>query len=269
MPGESAGKGRVLRLPEVRKLIGLGRTSIYERMKQSSEYYDPTFPEPIKVGERAVGWYEKDVLRWVAARPKRAAKSSAKSRKSETVASAQRVQSTRPAKPAEDAARPDSELFLDVQTVLAEIARSGKVVSLNEFNERVRARTGGSAHLADELLDDIDLAAYRTLKLFPTVVVQERKSPLKRVHRLASTVGIELSRDQVKDQRARLFLAQLGPADPKPIDFHWIDLAREAPVLRPVYERAAAKQRPRKTRQEMEAAAAMVARYNALIVKGD
>lgn len=53
---------RFLRLPDVRAKTGLGRSTIYLRIEQG------TFPRPIKLGERAVGWIQAEVDAWVAQR---------------------------------------------------------------------------------------------------------------------------------------------------------------------------------------------------------
>ncbi|MBB1630266.1 AlpA family transcriptional regulator [Cupriavidus sp. UME77] len=49
---------RIIRLPEVSQLVGLGKTAIYERIKEH------TFPAPIKLG-RASGWVAEEVQKWV------------------------------------------------------------------------------------------------------------------------------------------------------------------------------------------------------------
>ena len=48
----------ILRLPEVKSLTGLSRSTIYLRIKKG------TFPPPISLGARAVGWpsYEVNIL---------------------------------------------------------------------------------------------------------------------------------------------------------------------------------------------------------------
>lgn len=56
---------RILRLNAVIELVGLRRAALY-RMKRAG-----TFPEPIKLGVRAVGWVEEDVLAWIARRANR------------------------------------------------------------------------------------------------------------------------------------------------------------------------------------------------------
>lgn len=52
----------MLRLRQVTNMIGLGKTTIYARIKEG------TFPAPISLGGRAVAWIESEVVAWVAAR---------------------------------------------------------------------------------------------------------------------------------------------------------------------------------------------------------
>ncbi len=53
---------RILRLPEVIGRVGLRRASIYLHISKGS------FPKPISLGARAVGWLESDIDGWIAAR---------------------------------------------------------------------------------------------------------------------------------------------------------------------------------------------------------
>ncbi|CDU07381.1 MULTISPECIES: helix-turn-helix transcriptional regulator [Vibrio] len=50
---------RIIRLPEVKEMTGLSRSTIYLRMSKGN------FPQSISLGERAVGWLENDVERWL------------------------------------------------------------------------------------------------------------------------------------------------------------------------------------------------------------
>ena len=50
---------RLLRLPEVQRLTGLGRSVIYQQMR------DGLFPRSIKVGPRAASWSEAAVQAWI------------------------------------------------------------------------------------------------------------------------------------------------------------------------------------------------------------
>lgn len=56
---------KVMRMPELTGYVGLSRASIYAMMARD----DGSFPRPIKLGERAVGWRSADIDAWLAARP--------------------------------------------------------------------------------------------------------------------------------------------------------------------------------------------------------
>lgn len=52
----------LLRLPAVKARIGLGRSSIYNRIAEG------TFPAPVSLGARAVAWPEHLISEWIAER---------------------------------------------------------------------------------------------------------------------------------------------------------------------------------------------------------
>lgn len=52
----------ILRLPVVKGRTGLSRSTIYLRIAEGS------FPKPINLGSRAVGWLESEVDAWLASR---------------------------------------------------------------------------------------------------------------------------------------------------------------------------------------------------------
>lgn len=52
----------ILRRKQVEKRTGLSRSTIYLRIQEG------TFPKPINLGERAVGWLENEIEAWLAAR---------------------------------------------------------------------------------------------------------------------------------------------------------------------------------------------------------
>lgn len=54
----TAPQRRLIRMSEVMKMTGIGKTAIYGRIKEH------TFPEPVKLG-RASTWVESDVQKWV------------------------------------------------------------------------------------------------------------------------------------------------------------------------------------------------------------
>ena len=51
-----------LRLPEVKAVTGLSKTTIYERIREAD------FPSPVPIGKRAVGWIESEIKQWAANR---------------------------------------------------------------------------------------------------------------------------------------------------------------------------------------------------------
>jgi prophage regulatory protein len=50
---------RLIRLSAVKEITGRSRSTIYA---------DPSFPRPVKIGERAVAWVEDEIREWVDAR---------------------------------------------------------------------------------------------------------------------------------------------------------------------------------------------------------
>ena len=49
----------ILRLPTVKARTGLSRSTIYLRVSEG------TFPKPISLGGRAVGWVEAEITEWL------------------------------------------------------------------------------------------------------------------------------------------------------------------------------------------------------------
>lgn len=47
-----------MRLPEVKTVTGLGKTSIYELIR------DKSFPAPVRLGPRAVAWVRSEIRQW-------------------------------------------------------------------------------------------------------------------------------------------------------------------------------------------------------------
>ena len=50
------------RLPEVKDLTGLSRSTIYNRMREG------TFPKSITLGPNTVGWLHEDIQKWISDR---------------------------------------------------------------------------------------------------------------------------------------------------------------------------------------------------------
>lgn len=59
----------ILRLPAVKACTGLSRSTIYLRVSGG------TFPKPINLGGRAVGWIESEIQQWLQQRVEASRKS--------------------------------------------------------------------------------------------------------------------------------------------------------------------------------------------------
>ena len=60
----------ILRRKQVEARTGLSRSTIYAKMRRNPQRpsdYDPTFPKPVSVGAKAVGWIEAEIDAWLIA----------------------------------------------------------------------------------------------------------------------------------------------------------------------------------------------------------
>ncbi|WP_081062707.1 helix-turn-helix transcriptional regulator [Burkholderia cepacia] len=64
-PPLSLAANRVVRLRPLTERIGLSKSEIYRQIQAG------TFPRPISLGVRAVGWLERDIEAWLTARANR------------------------------------------------------------------------------------------------------------------------------------------------------------------------------------------------------
>ncbi len=52
-------KTKLLRLPEVLEIVGLGKTNLYGKLKRGE------FPAPLRLGKRAIAWKQSDIQEWI------------------------------------------------------------------------------------------------------------------------------------------------------------------------------------------------------------
>ena len=70
----------ILRRKQVEARTGLSRSSIYAKLRHNPKRpgdYDPTFPKPVSVGAKAVGWIEAELDEWLASQVEKSRKASA------------------------------------------------------------------------------------------------------------------------------------------------------------------------------------------------
>jgi prophage regulatory protein len=68
MDNQDKPKKKVLRRHKLQAHTGLSLSSLYNKLNKNSPYYDPTFPKPIKLGPKAVGWLESEIDAWLESR---------------------------------------------------------------------------------------------------------------------------------------------------------------------------------------------------------
>lgn len=67
----------ILRRKQVEARTGLSRSTIYAKLRQNPKRpsdYDPTFPRPISVGAKAVGWLSHEIDAWLTAQVEKSRK---------------------------------------------------------------------------------------------------------------------------------------------------------------------------------------------------
>jgi prophage regulatory protein len=67
----------ILRRKQVEARTGLSRSAIYGKLRRNPKRpseYDPTFPRPVSLGARAVGWIESELEAWLAAQVEKSRK---------------------------------------------------------------------------------------------------------------------------------------------------------------------------------------------------
>lgn len=57
----------ILRCPKVLERTAISRAALYEKMRPTSKYFDPTFPRSIRISERSVGWIASEIDDWISA----------------------------------------------------------------------------------------------------------------------------------------------------------------------------------------------------------
>lgn len=67
----------ILRRKQVEARTGISRSGIYARLKHNPKRpqdFDATFPKPVSIGAKAIGWVESEIDGWIAAQIKKSRK---------------------------------------------------------------------------------------------------------------------------------------------------------------------------------------------------
>lgn len=58
----------ILRMKAATVRSGLSRSLIYAKLDPKSRYFDPDFPQPVRLSARAVGFHSEALERWIESR---------------------------------------------------------------------------------------------------------------------------------------------------------------------------------------------------------
>lgn len=61
---------RFIRMRELKEMISLSRSSIYDKLNAKSPRHDPSFPRAVKLGVSAIGWRQSEIHQWITTRSK-------------------------------------------------------------------------------------------------------------------------------------------------------------------------------------------------------
>lgn len=56
---------RVLRIQQVAEKLSIGKSTIYDWLNEKSPRYDHTFPKPIKLSAKSIGWLSSEIEAWL------------------------------------------------------------------------------------------------------------------------------------------------------------------------------------------------------------
>ncbi|MDX7736501.1 helix-turn-helix transcriptional regulator [Aeromonas caviae] len=61
---------RFIRMRELKEMISLSRSSIYDKLNAKSPRHGPSFPRAVKLGVSAIGWRQSEIHQWIKTRSK-------------------------------------------------------------------------------------------------------------------------------------------------------------------------------------------------------
>ncbi len=64
LSGRQSEDKTIIRFPTVQRKTGLSRTTLWRRVK------DGSFPEPVKISARTIGWFSDEIQDWCTSRPR-------------------------------------------------------------------------------------------------------------------------------------------------------------------------------------------------------
>lgn len=63
--GQTFQMNQILNIKGVIQFTSISRAKIYEMINEKSKYFDPTFPQPIRLSESRIGWSAWEINQWI------------------------------------------------------------------------------------------------------------------------------------------------------------------------------------------------------------
>lgn len=63
--GQTFQMNQIINIKHVVEFTALSRSKIYEMINKESKYYDPTFPQPVRLTEMRIGWSAWEIHQWI------------------------------------------------------------------------------------------------------------------------------------------------------------------------------------------------------------
>jgi len=66
--GQTFQMNQIINIKHVVEFTALSKSKIYEMINKKSKYYDPTFPQPVRLTEMRIGWSAWEIHQWIEAK---------------------------------------------------------------------------------------------------------------------------------------------------------------------------------------------------------
>jgi len=63
--GQTFQMNQIINIKDVIQFTSISRAKIYEMINEKSKYFDPTFPQPIRLSESRIGWSAWEINQWI------------------------------------------------------------------------------------------------------------------------------------------------------------------------------------------------------------
>ena len=63
--GQTFQMNQIINIKHVVEFTALSKSKIYEMINKKSKYYDPTFPQPIRLTKMRIGWSAWEIHQWI------------------------------------------------------------------------------------------------------------------------------------------------------------------------------------------------------------